>query len=325
MSWYAIDAVEDALTATRRFLLPFEWGTWLRLAIVAFFLGGVGTPPNTFNYTFSGDDMGFVQPDISLPSDQIFAAIIAIAVIVFLIGLIFALIGAVMQFVLVDAVVDREVHVRRFFSERLDKGLRLFGFQLVFGLLILGLVALFIGPIVLTGGGPALALILFAIPVFLLVGLLIALIFRLTTDFVVPVMIVRDEGILAAWRTTWPTIRSNLGQVAIYIAMRWVLGIAIGIGVGLIVGIVGLALGIIVLLPLGLIGFAIGGAGPVTIALLLIIGIPLLLAFLLLMAVIQVPVQTYFRYFSLLVLSELNAEFDLLGEFGASVKADESE
>lgn len=324
MSWFAIDAVEDALTATRRFLLPFEWATWIRLAIVAFFLGGVGTPPNTFNYTFSDGEMPFVPPDVTFPTDQLVATIVVIAVVAFLIGLLFALIGAVMQFVLIDAVVAREVHVRQYFSERLTKGLRLFGFQLVVGLLVAGIVALFIAPIVLAGGGPALGLLLLAIPAIILVALLVALIFRLTIDFVVPVMTVRDEGLVAAWRSTWPTLRSDLGQVAVYLVVRWVLGIAIGLAVGIIAGIVGFALGVIILLPLGLIGFAIGGAGPLTIAILLIVGIPLFLAFLLLLAVIQVPVQTYFRYYSLLVLSELNAEFDLLGEFGQAVKADES-
>lgn len=323
MSWYAIDAVEDALTATRRFLLPFEWGTWLRLAVVAFFLGGVGTPPNTFNYTVSDGEIQNLPMDLSIPTEQIIGAIVVIAVVAFLIGLLFALLGSVMQFVLVDAVVAREVHVRRYFSERLGLGLRLFGFQLVIGLLMLGVVALFLGPIILSGGGPALALLLFAIPSILLLGLLVALVVRLTIDFVVPVMIATDEGVLSAWRRTWPSIRGNLGQVAVYVVLRWLLGIAVGIGVGLLAGVVGLVLGLVVLLPLGLIGFATGGFGAVSLAVLLIVGIPLFLIFVVAMAVVQAPIQTYFRYFSLLVLAELNDAFDLL-EFTAEEPADES-
>ena len=37
MSLYAVDAIDDALSATRSFLWPFDRGRWLRLALVVFF------------------------------------------------------------------------------------------------------------------------------------------------------------------------------------------------------------------------------------------------------------------------------------------------
>lgn len=331
MSWHAIEAVDDALTATRRFLFPFEFGTWLRLAVIAFFLGGAGTPTNVLNFGVDGsggrpggipEGMPGVPSDVALPSDQILGLVIAVAAIAALLGLAFAILGAIMQFVLVDAVTAREVHVRRYVRERVGKGLRLFGFQLVVGLIVAAVIAALVVPVALSGGGPALWLLVFAIPVFLALALLAGLTILLTTDFVVPVMIARDVGVLDGWRAFWPTLRENLAQVGLYVVVRWVLGLGVAIVVGFVAGIIGVAFLVVVGIPVGLGFFAGGGFGPLVVALAILVGIPALLAFFLAVAFVQVPVQTYFRYYALLVLADLNTEFDLLGAFGREVRED---
>ena len=43
MTLYALDAIDDAATATRELLWPFDLGRWLRLVVVVFFLGGLVT------------------------------------------------------------------------------------------------------------------------------------------------------------------------------------------------------------------------------------------------------------------------------------------
>ena len=43
MPWSAIDALDDARRATTDLLLPFDAGRWLRLAVIAFFLGSLGS------------------------------------------------------------------------------------------------------------------------------------------------------------------------------------------------------------------------------------------------------------------------------------------
>lgn len=320
MSWYALGAIDDALTATRRFLMPFELGTWFRLAIVAFFLGGAGTPLNAVNYTVEGPgQFPGGPPDVPLPSEQLLAVVLALAALAAVLGLAFAVVSAVMEFVLVDAVVAREIHVRRYVRDRLDEGLRLFGFQVAVGLLVAGLLAALFVPTVLTGVVPPLFLLL-AIPAFLVLALFVGLLFQLTTDFVVPVMLARDAGVLDGWRAFWPTLRTNLAQVALYVVVRWVLGLGVAIVVGFVTGLLGLAFLFVVGLPVGLAFFATGGFGPLALILLVVVGIPVLLAFLLAVAFVQVPVQTYFRYYALLVLADLEPEFDLLGEFGRAVR-----
>jgi hypothetical protein len=328
--WHAIEAVDDALTATRRFLLPFDFGTWLRLAVVAFFLGGAGTPTNLFNFTVDrpgrlpGEVPG-VPPDMPLPSDQLLQIVAVVAVIAAILGLAFAILSAIMEFVLVDAVVAREIHVRRYVRDRLGKGLRLFGFQIAVGLLVVVAILALLAPVALAGGRPVLWLVVLAIPLFLGLALLVGAVFLLTTDFVVPVMVARDVGVLDGWRAFWPTLRADLAQVGLYVVIRWVLALGVAIAVGLVTGLIGLAFLVVVGLPVGLAFFATGGLGPLVLALAVVVGIPVLLAFLLAVALVQVPVQTYFRYYALLVLGDLEPEFDLLGEFGRAVREESTE
>lgn len=321
MSWHAIEAVDDALTATRRFLLPFDFGTWFRLAVIAFFLGGAGTPTNVANYNVGSGDVPTNMPDVVPSPDQLLGLVILVAVVAAILGLAFAIIGAIMQFVLVDSVVAREVHLRQYFSDRVGSGLRLFGFQIVIGLVVAAIIAAFVVPLVLSGGqGPAVWLIVLAIPVFLILALVAGLTMLLTTDFVVPVMVGRDVGVLDGWRAFWPTLRSNLAQVALYVVVRWVLAIGLAIAVGFAAGIIGVVFLVIVGIPVGIGVVATGGFTPLVVALAVLIGIPALLAFLLATAFVQAPVQTYFRYYALLVLADLNPDFDLLGEFGREVR-----
>lgn len=322
MPWHAIDAVDDALTATRRFLFPFEFATWLRLAVIVFFLGVTGPPTGTFD-AGGGPDVG---PDVgadlptTVPDDQLLALVVAVAIVAFLLGLAFAVVSAVMQFAFVDALVAREVHVRRYFRDRLGEGLRLFGFYVVVGLISLGVLGAFVGPALLAGGGPALLSLVVAIPVFLVLALVAGVVLQLTIDFVVPAMIARDVGVVAGWRAFWPTLRGNLAQVGLYLVVRWVLGLAVGIVVAFVVGVVAVTFLFVVGVPVGLVFFAVGGLEPLVLVLLAVVGVPALLAFLLVVAFVQVPVQTYFRYYALLVLGDLEAEFDLLGEFGREVR-----
>lgn len=324
MAWHAIEAVDDALTATRRFLFPFEFGTWLRLAVIAFFLGGAGAPTNLFNYNVGGDEftggLPGVPPDVTLPSDQLVGIVLAIAALAAVLGLAFAILGAIMQFVLVDAVVAREVHVRQYVRDRLGEGLRLFGFQIGVGLLIAASIAALVVPTVLLGGGPSVWLLVLAIPVFLVLALLVGVVFLLTTDFVVPVMIARGVGVLDGWRAFWPTLRGNLAQVGVYVVIRWVLALGVNIAAGIATAMIGLAALAVVGLPVGAVFLATGEFGLFAVAVLVVLGIPVLLALLLAVGLVQAPVQTYFRYYALLVLADLNADFDLLGAFGREVR-----
>ena len=50
MSWYGIDAIDKAVSRTRTALFePFDFWKWVKLAIIIFLLGGIGS-----NYGGSG-------------------------------------------------------------------------------------------------------------------------------------------------------------------------------------------------------------------------------------------------------------------------------
>ncbi|WP_054865166.1 DUF7544 domain-containing protein [Methanosarcina barkeri] len=58
MSWYAIGAVDRALSRTREALLePFDFWKWVKLAIIVFLLGGVSSYGNSSGYNIGSEDL----------------------------------------------------------------------------------------------------------------------------------------------------------------------------------------------------------------------------------------------------------------------------
>ncbi|WP_458189594.1 DUF7544 domain-containing protein [Haladaptatus sp. NG-WS-4] len=322
MSWYAVDALDDAIETSKRLLLPVEVRTWLKLAIVVLFLGGAtASPPSGgTQYSVGPGETGSV--DLPVPSETVVMAVLGIVALSILVGLLFVLVGSVMEFVFVEALRTREVHVRRYMSDHLGQGVRLFGFRFVLFLPILlsvvGLVLAVVPAAMADTPNVAIGFALFLIPVIVLLGLLIELIDGLTTNFVVPVMVLQGGGVLAGWRAFWPTLRGQWKQYVVYVLLRFVLTIAAGLVVSLVWGF----LAIVLLIPFVVVGglafVAFGGeallTNPSIVALVsfgllaVVYGILALFA----LAVVRVPVQAYLGYYALLVLGDSNREFDLI-------------
>ena len=330
MSLHALDDIDDAIDATRSFLWPFDLGRWGRLALVVFFLGGTGSAnPTQFTGDFGGTgptSPGGEQMPASPPSiGDVEIAILAVAVAaVLLLVLGFALVGAVMEFVFVESLRNENVRIRRYWSERWKQGLRLFGFRLVVGLLSLGVIgAVFVASLApyLSGSGElSLGLLFLAIPVFFVVAVVSGLVNGFTTGFVVPVMISEDSTVLAAWRRFWPTLKAEWKEYGAYVVMRFVLQIAVGI----LVGIVTLLGVIIIAIPFGVfgaIGFGlVSVVEPLGWAIVAIAALLFVLAVLTLTLFLNVPVQTFLRYYALLLLGDTNESFDLIAERRAAIR-----
>ena len=118
MPLYALEDLDDALDATRAFLWPIDRSTWIKLAVVVFFVGGPGANLNAFQYNVPADQ-GSPPGDFPMPPDiganiwLIIAVVIAAAL---LIGLLFLLIGSIMEFVLVESLRQEEVTVRQYWG-----------------------------------------------------------------------------------------------------------------------------------------------------------------------------------------------------------------
>lgn len=308
---YAFRTIDGAISRTKSLLWPIHAGIWLRLAVIALFVGGAGGF-NPFSYNFGGADQidqAAFPADLGLSDPTILLIIGA----VLLIGLLFFYLGSVFQFVFVDCLSSGEVSLSRTFGLRTGKGLRLFLFQVLLLFLLFAAMALLVGLFVLPAAAGAKASIFLGlvvlIPAIIILALLFGVVLTLTTDFVVPVMIARDCGVIEGWKKVWGFLVADLKNTLVYLITRFVLGIVVGIIlfilVLLVLLIVGLPLAGIALLAVGLTPAAV----PAFFVPLLLIGMLIALPLLLL---VQVPFMTFFRYYALLVLGLFSPEHDLL-------------
>lgn len=327
MTLYAVEAIDDAVRATREFLRPASRSEWLKLALVTLLVGGSGTVMNPFQYAFGGDGMdGQPPPDVVL-TPEVWALIALVVALAFVVGLVFLFISSVMEFVLIEALRHREVTLRRYWGRRWRQGLRLFAFRIVFGLFVFGAVALLVSPLVLAwfGVGPigpdqAVWLLLPLVPVLFVLAVVSGLVYGFTTAFVVPVMIVEDCGVVAGWRRLWGTITDQLVQYLGYAVVGFFLSVLGSILVGILTAIAAIVLAI----PFGIVGvvglllLAVAPiAGWVVIG---VVGLLFLLALVVAVAVIQAPVKTYLRYYALLVLGDVESDLDLIPAQRADVR-----
>ncbi|WP_460007544.1 DUF7544 domain-containing protein [Methanogenium cariaci] len=312
--YYAVSEISGVIDRTKKLLWPFQWGVWLRIALIALFIGGGG-----FNLP-SGSYGDFSDADLppgslsDLGMDGL-GLILFIAGVVLLLALIWMFIGSVLQFVFVDCLSSGRILLTRTFKERSGKGVRLLLFNisitLIFLLIIAVLALIFFLP-VMGGTSPGNAMAIGSVLTFVLLILLLiiplALIALFTTDFVVPVMIRDDCGVIAAWRQVIAILAPEWKQALVYVFAKIVLGIAAAI---LLLLALLLAL-LVIAIPFVIIGVVLATVFKVmnvTLLLLLILFLAIIIPVALL---IQVPFVTFFRYYSLQVLGRLNAKYALL-------------
>jgi hypothetical protein len=323
-SWYALAALSDARDATKNLLLPVDRGRWLRLALITLFVGvGGGVPTGSGNVNVpSGGGGGGMRSDLPAPSPPEVGSAVAIVagfvLVILILLLLWNLVGAVMEFVLVRGLRDREVSIRGPFGEEFRPGLRLFGFRIVVGLLTLLSIGLPLALVVLGGIGLSPVLLVLIVPlilVFVIVGIVTSVILGLTTDFVVPTMLTEDRGVVDSWRRLWPTLRAQWKQVALYVVAKFVLGIGVSIAVSIVVLLVAIVLAIPFVVVGGALYLGLSTAGLHQAV--VFVAVPLAALFVLALIVagllVQVPALTFVRYYSLSVLGLLVPELDLVG------------
>ncbi|KQC05499.1 MAG: hypothetical protein APR53_07400 [Methanoculleus sp. SDB] len=307
--YVAFGEIEPAFARTKELLLPFRRSIWLRIAVIAFFIGGGGI--NLPSPSWSTGDMPAGLEHAVTP---FLPLIIAGVVALILLALLWSIIGTILQFVFVDMLVTNEWRILSHFSPRAGKGVRLFLFEVGLALLLLLIVAIpaavvFIAVIVMTGGVNISAVVAILAALLILLVLLIpgAIIQMLTIDFVVPVMIRDDCGVIGGWRSVYPVLRAEWKQALMFVLAKIVLVIATSI-LQLIAMVIAL---IIIGIPGGLVVFA----GHLALGSLLIdavLATPFVLAAIVAMLLVAVPVITFHRYYGLHVLGRLAPQYALL-------------
>jgi hypothetical protein len=298
MSWDAVEALDDALDETRDLLLPFDLGTWLRLAVITAFAGLSAPQTPTFSWEVQPDTAARVVTEVTV--EEVLAVLVVVGTAVVVVGAVVSVIGAVMEFVLVDVLRSREVALRAPFRRWLGPGLRLFGFRLAIVLLGLLAAAGIAGPVLLaflTGSLVWLLALAVTLPLALLLGAASALASEFTTAFVVPLMMDDGVGITEGWRTLWPHVRADWRQFAVYVLVKAVLLFGASFVLGFAVAVVAVPLGVG-----GVLAGALSGAGLAALAVAALVGIVVL-------AAVSVPTMTYLRYHSLLTLDRTDVSF----------------
>lgn len=319
MSWYAIEAVRDSIAAANRLLSVATLDGWLKLAVLALFVG-IGPPLATdFNLgPFAVDELRSVStaPGDSLPWLVAGAVALGLLVIGYGIG------GAILEFVLVEVLRTRRIRLRTFGRRWWRAGLRLFAFRI--GLLAtaaatLGTVALSTasldGASVATGAVVAIGVV---------VLLPIAVVNRFTTAFVVPVVLLSECTVLDGWRRFAPVLAADWRQYAVYAVVDALVVAVVTVLGGALAGLAA----ILVLVPFAVFGAAVFGVlvgvgltpsiVGTTIAALLVV--PAALSVLVAGALVTVPFLVYARYIPLFVLGDTADRYDPVPAVRADVR-----
>jgi len=299
MSWYAVEALDDALSDTESLLLPFDVGTWVRLAIIGVFAGM--SPPQAPAVSWDAPPQAALEFGEQLTDPAFVTLALGVVAVAIAAGVVFAAIGSVMEFVLVDVLRSLDVRILDPFGDRFGAGLRLLLFRIGVGLVVFVAVAGVVVPAVLAGVTgtplPLLALVL-TVPLLFVVAVLAAATLEFTTAFVVPLMAEHGGGVLDGWRRFYPTLRAEWQQFGVYVLLKLVLLV----GAGFVFGLAGAVLAV----PLGLLFFA-GAFTPVAFVAAGLAAVVGLVA----LAAVSVPVVSFFRYHSLRTLDASPAAFTL--------------
>ncbi len=337
---YAVDDLSDAIDATREFLTPLRIGFLLKLALIVFFVSSLG-------FTGPGipmGDIGMLTEDPTqtqewgefeeefeaetgeeFPMEELIASLLVIGLILGGIWLVYALIKAIMEFVFIESLRSDEVHLRQYFKSNLGRGLRLFVFQLG---VILFSIAIVAGPLyyVATTGGGLEQASGSTLGAFVAYGFVVTLIYsavlRFTSEFVAPIMLLEERGVLSAWSRFWSTFKANWTEYVVYLVLAWIILLVITITAWFVIGIASFVLAIpfmILLFILVAVLAELGAIGGILLFLFVILGF---LLFLLVLSLVWAPITAYFQYYALLLLGDTDGELDLIPDQRALIRGD---
>jgi len=253
----AADAVSLAIQRTRDFLFrPFNWGTYLKLGLVAIITEGAGSNLHSSSHNASSPGNGpMVNSPFHMHPEWI-AAGVAILLLVLVICLFVLYLVTRLRFAFFHCLVHNTKEIRPGWELHRDQASRFFWMNVGVGfcyLLLMALAALpFIGGFVrlfhqLRPGGPPdwgllLSLVLPLIPViilFVLLGIAIDVVLR---DLVLPHYALDDATAGEAWSQVWARITAEKRQFIAYALLRLILPTLATIALFIVLFIPGLIL-----------------------------------------------------------------------------------
>lgn len=298
MSWHAVDAVDDAVDATRRFLFPFSLVRWTKLGFLVLLMGGGGAAsanasvsavsdagvisPGETGSVSTGADLGSagIDPRSVTPGQLVetidpgVLAVLAVGIVLLVAA--FSVVSLSLRLVFYDALRTNEVRIRQPFRSRLRQSLGLFLFTAVLSagamapLALAVLVAsaanapIGVGPIDSVAGSIG-SLATGPVIVLGFVGAafvaIAALALRFTYEFVVPTIVVEETGVLGGWRRFWRTLRTGWTEFVVYLVVHVIVSVGLSVVEGIAAVLAFALVGTVAGLVLLAVAAALGGLG----------------------------------------------------------------
>jgi hypothetical protein len=257
----AADAISPAVQRAWAFLFrPFQWGTFLKLGLVALMTEGLGgnfrssTPSNGGNGTSSGN--GPMIHSLSDIQPLWIAEGVAMLLLLFVIGAAIFYLITRLRFAFFHCLVHNIREIRPGWQLYKEQASRFFWLNIWVGVCFLLLMGLIATPFVMgfwrvfhdmqPGGAPnwgmLLGLILPLLPIIfflVLTGIALDIILR---DWMLPHFALEDASAGEAWSSVWARIKAEKGQFFAYALLRLILPTIAGIAIFMILLIPGLVL-----------------------------------------------------------------------------------
>ncbi|PSQ15012.1 hypothetical protein BRD02_07530 [Halobacteriales archaeon QS_8_69_73] len=324
MALHAIDALGDAITATKEYR-PTGPAEWLWLALVTLLVGGVGislpnggSPGGVGTLNDAGDPGPADAPDVD-PGAVFAEALVAVVAIVIVLWLGVTVLGAALEFPFLAWLRDGEADTAATVRAHLGQALGLAAFRVVAGLAGFAVTLALVISTVGTDGRLleyAAAAAEFG-PVLALVGLVTGVVTAFTTAFVIPTMLLEDVGVLGGWRRFWATLSDAPKQ---FLAYAVVVAVVAYVGV-ILVGLLALLALIPGLLVGGLLGVVAGVAAGAVAGIVVgaaVVALSVVIVGLAAYALLQV----FLRYYALFVLGRIDGELDLATRRRRTIEGD---
>ncbi len=238
-----LDPIAPALERVKTILFkPFDLGKWFVIGLCAWlaYLGKGGGGGNGFNFNFQHDvklKQAIEQAEDFITENLFWIVPVAIFVVMLtiVICLVLTWLSSRGKFMFLHCVAQNKAEVKNPWSKFGKHGNSLFLFRILLGLIgavsiLPFIIAIVLFAIMLSRRGahivPAMGILMFVL-IIITLALILFLIEKFTTDFVVPIMFLRTTSCIAGWREFLTLLSVNKASFVLYILFQIVIGLCI--------------------------------------------------------------------------------------------------
>lgn len=229
-----IDPISPSIAWVKQVLFsPFDLERWFVIGFCAW-LAGLGSRGANFNYNTNKQNLPNVQEWISANLHWLIPVVVAAIITITAIAIVVLWLSSRGRFMLLHCVRHSVGEIRRPWRHYRYLGHSLFLFRLFISalgfiafMIPIGLFLATLWPLSNLKEQAILVPVLLLIPVMVLLTISFATIGKLTKDFVIPLMVLRQTTCTTAWRELLALMGSNKGRFLLYLLFQLVILVAI--------------------------------------------------------------------------------------------------